>query len=65
MVNRCKHCRTEIVGETDCFDKGTRLSTGEIITEDVKLHPTCTGPWVLAHYPWLTTTHTRDRTRVD
>ena len=23
------------------------------------------APWMVAHYPWLTTSHTRDRTRVD
>lgn len=66
MVNRCKQCRKEIVGEYVRIDAGTRLTTGEVIRADVNLHPVdCYGPYMLAHYPWLTTTHTRDRTRVD
>ena len=65
MVNRCKHCRKEIVGEYVRLDAGTRLTTGDMIRADVNLHGDCYGPWMLAHYPWLTTTHSRDRHRVD
>lgn len=65
MVNRCKHCKREIVGEYVRLENGSVLSTGEVIRADTNLHGECYGPWMLAHYPWLATSYTRDRTLVD
>ena len=64
-MTRCRHCKAEVVGEYVRLENGSVLSTSEVIRADTNLHPDCYGPWMLAHYPWLTTTHIRDRTRVD
>ena len=53
-MKRCSHCRKEIRGDSDCFDAGARLSTGEIIKRDVVFcggENGCLAPWLLAHYP--------------